>query len=69
MMIETTTYLPGGGDIYNKHDRPVIVFSSKLIWNDYLSVSYGKSKTINVILTQNWFKDSILDNIGVSDDD
>ena len=29
-MIETTTYLPYEGDIYNKYDRLMIVFRSKM---------------------------------------
>ena len=41
----------------------------KHIWNNALSVYCGKGNPINGILTQNWFKDSILGNIGVSSDD
>ena len=55
--------------MYNKDNRTVIVFSLKLVWNNYLSVSYGKSRPRNGILAQNWYKDSIIDDIGVSYDD
>ena len=41
----------------------------KRVWNNALSVSHGKSNPRNGILIEKWFKDSILDDIGVSDDD
>ena len=68
MMIGTTTALPYEGEIQNNYDRPVIVFSSKFILYNALLFSHGKSNPINGILTQNWFKECIFDNIGVSND-
>ena len=41
----------------------------KTSFKNSLSIYYGKSKPRSGILTKNWFKDSIVDNIGVSDDD
>ena len=53
----------------NKYDRPVIVFSSKKRFNNYFPVSYGKSNPRNGILNKNWFKEIIIDDIGVSEYD
>ena len=69
MIIVTTTALPVKEEIYNNDYKKVIDFSSKRVWNNDLSVFNGKSKPINVILTQNWFKEIILDDISASDDD
>ena len=55
--------------MYSKEYRPVIFFSSKRVYIDALQVSYGKIDPRNGTLTQNLFKDSIIDDIGVSDDD
>ena len=69
-MIETATVLP---DKYiyieNKYDRYVIVFSSKRVQNHYLKVLYVRGKPRNGMYTQTRFKDIILEDIGVSDDD
>ena len=56
------------GDI--KQDiRPDIFFSSRRVYTDDLSISHGKNEFTNGIFTQNLFKYSILDDIGISDDD
>ena len=69
VIIETSSNHPYEEQIKKRVDIPVIFFSSKSIGTNALSVFNGRSIPKNSILTQNWFKDSILDNIGVSSGD
>ena len=68
MNIDKITALVDEGKMRKNYDRPVIDFSSNTFKNTF-SVSDGKIKPRSGILSQNWFKDSIPDGIGVSDDD